>query len=109
MRKRADYVLETYITPACERASHDPVRADGDTGQNIVDGTTTALQNAPMTVAYMGPAPNSACASGEGPGCWNANVMIEIGYRLASRLPLIFLCDQASHYASRRLTAATAR
>jgi len=95
-RKRADYVLETYITPACERASYDPIRGDGDTGQNIVEGTTTALQNAPMAVAYMGPAPNSAPASGEGPGCWNANVMIEIGYRLASRLPLIFLCDQDS-------------
>jgi hypothetical protein len=23
-RKRADYVLETYIAPACERASYDP-------------------------------------------------------------------------------------
>jgi hypothetical protein len=91
-RKRADYVLETYIIPACERASYDPVRGDHDTGQNIVEGTNTALNNAPMAVAYMGPGPDPA--SGE--GCWNANVMIEIGYRLASRLPLIFLCDQNS-------------
>jgi hypothetical protein len=95
-KKRADYVLETYIIPACERASYDPVRGDRGTGRNIVQGTTTVLQNAPMAVAYMGSVPNSTPGSGEGPGCWNANVMIEIGYRLASRLPLIFLCDQDS-------------
>jgi hypothetical protein len=95
-RKRADYVLNAYIAPACERAGYDPVRGDCGTGRDIVEGTTTALKNAPMAVAYMGPAPNSVPASGESAGCWNANVMIEIGYRLASRLPLIFLCDQDS-------------
>jgi hypothetical protein len=96
VRKRADYVHDTYISPACERAGYDAVRADKGVGQHIVMGTTTALQNAPMAVAYMGTAPESVSASGEGHGCWNANVMIEIGYRLASRLPLIFLCDQNS-------------
>jgi hypothetical protein len=95
-RKRADYVLNTYIAPACERAGYDPVRADGGVGRDIVMGTTTALQNAPMAVAYLGPTPDSVPGSREGAGCWNANVMIEIGYRLASRLPLIFLCDQNS-------------
>ena len=94
VRKRADYVLETYIQPACERAGYDAVRADGGVGRDIVMGTTTALQNAPMAVAYLGPTPDSVPGSREGTGCWNANVMIEIGYRLASRLPLIFLCDQ---------------
>jgi hypothetical protein len=96
VRKRADYVLENYIQPACERAGYDAVRADGGVGRDIVMGTTTALQNAPMAVAYLGPTPDSATGSREGAGCWNANVMIEIGYRLASRLPLIFLCDQNS-------------
>jgi hypothetical protein len=44
-----------------------------------------------MAVAYMG-GPTSEAR--ERASYWNANVMIEIGYRLASRLPLIFLCDQ---------------
>src|SRR5262245_52401438 len=91
-RIRADYVFKTYIAPACKLTEFEARRADGGVGQNIVSGTNTALQNAPMAVVYMGPVPGSR----EGPGCWNANVMIEIGYRLASRLPLIFLCDQDS-------------
>src|SRR5262249_61685812 len=86
VRKRADYVLETSIQPACERAGYDAVRADGGVGRDIVMGTTTALQNAPMAVAYLGPTPEAVPGSREGTGCWNANVMIEIGYRLASRL-----------------------
>src|SRR5262245_3616030 len=91
IRLRADYVLETYIKPACREVGYDALRADQGIGRHIVMGTTTALQYAPMAVAYMGPGPDASC---EGPICWNANVMIEIGYRLASRLPLIFLCDQ---------------
>jgi hypothetical protein len=94
VRKRADYVLETYIQPACERAGYEAVRADGGVGRDIVMGTTTALQNAPMAVAYLGPISDAGPGSREETGCWNANVMIEVGYRLASRLPLIFLCDQ---------------
>jgi TIR domain len=94
VRKRADYVLNTYIKPACEQAGYEALRADQGVGRDICKGTTTALENAPMAVAYMGPTPDSLSGSG---GCnWNANVMIEIGYRLASRLPLIFLCDQNS-------------
>jgi hypothetical protein len=38
-------------------------------------------------VAYLGPTPERA-------SYWNANVMIEVGWRIASRLPLILLCDQ---------------
>ena len=95
VRERADYVLNTYIGPACKAAEYDALRADAGVGRDIVQGTNTALQNAPMAVAYMGrPTAESVPAPGEFPSCWNANVMIEIGYRLASRLPLIFLCDQ---------------
>jgi TIR domain-containing protein len=99
-RARADYVLDTYIGPACKAAEYDALRADRGVGQDIVKGTNTALQNAPLAVAYMGrPTAEPVPAPGEFPSCWNANVMIETGYRLASRLPLIFLCDQDSlHY-----------
>jgi hypothetical protein len=93
VRERADYVLDTYIKPACEKAGFEALRADQGVGRDISKGTTTALENAPMAVAYMGPIPGSASASDEGASCWNPNVMIEIGYRLASRLSLLFLCD----------------
>jgi TIR domain len=96
VRERADYVLDTYIKPACRETGYDALRADAGFGRDIVRGTTTALENAPLAVAYMGPIADSEAASRERTGCWNANVMIEIGYRLASRLPLIFLCDRNS-------------
>jgi hypothetical protein len=86
-RVRADYVLATYIRAACKETGYEDYRADRGVGRDIVMGTNTALQNAPMAVAYMGRAH-------EPTSCWNANVMVEIGYRLASRLPLIFLCDE---------------
>ncbi len=35
-----------------------------------------------MTIAYLGRPP------------WNPNVMIEVGYRLNTNLPLVYLCDQ---------------
>src|SRR5262249_2784266 len=95
VRARADYVLNTYIRPACEAAEYDALRADRGVGRDIVKGTNTALQNAPMAVAYMArPSLEPVSALSDPPSCWNGNVMIEIGYRLASRLPLIFLCDQ---------------
>jgi len=98
VRERADYVLDTYIKPACSQTGYDALRADSGVGRDIVMGTTTALQNAPLAVAYMGgPASEPVPTSRERASCWNANVMLEIGYRLASRLPLIFLCDQNSY------------
>jgi|SRR5271166_618036 len=39
MRKRRDYVLETYINPACERAGYEPLQVQG-IGRDIVRGTS---------------------------------------------------------------------
>ena len=50
-----------------------------------------------MCIAFMGSTPECSIASCSGSAFWNANVMIEVGYRLASRLPLIFLCDRDCH------------
>src|SRR5271157_3225727 len=96
VRSRADYVLKTYIEPACQMAGYQAVRADQGVGRDIVAGVNTALQNAPMCIASMGSTPECSTASCSGTAFWNANVMIEVGYRLASRLPLIFLCDRDS-------------
>src|SRR4051794_14890023 len=90
-RARADFVLDTYIRPACELADFEAVRADHGIGQNIVQGVTSTLSNAPMAIAYMGAPSNCRVATCSGSSFWNANVMIEVGYRLASRLPLLFI------------------
>lgn len=92
-RNRADYVLETFIKPACRELGYRAVRADHDDVQDIARGITTALQNAPLTIAYMG-APHCGADGSEDSPFWNANVMIEIGIRVASRLPLILLSDR---------------
>jgi hypothetical protein len=96
VRKRADYVYGTYIEPACNLTDYQAHRADQGVGDDIIAGTTTTLENAPMAIAYMGRTDGTDPAAKEGKANWNANVMIEIGYRLASRLPLIFLCDENS-------------
>jgi hypothetical protein len=91
LNNRANSVLETYIEPACKIAGYQAIRADKGIGQNILRGTTTALQNAPMAIAYLGS--TEGAASQAPSGFWNGNVMIEVGYRLASKLPLVFACD----------------
>ena len=40
-RIRADYVLETYIKPACEETGYEAVRADHQDTLNMVQGITT--------------------------------------------------------------------
>ena len=47
-RIRANYVLQTYIEPACLKAGYQAVRADHQEVQNMVEGITTSLQNAPL-------------------------------------------------------------
>src|SRR5689334_15157883 len=95
-RKRADYVLETYVRPACAQVGFDAVRADHGVGLDIVDGTTSALNNAPMAIAYLGSQPESPSTAYPSTGFWSGNVMTEVGFRLASRLPLLFMCDYTS-------------
>ncbi len=90
MRRRADYVFKTYVKQACDGTDYRAVRGDGMTGQNIMGDVSESLQTAPMVVAYLGGAdPN-----------WNPNVMLEIGFRLATGLPIIFLRESVSEGAA---------
>ena len=91
-RIRADYVLNNYITPACAIAGYTPILA-GQTGQNILQGTTNALMNAPMVIAYLGSPMDFFSPQAETTRFWSANVMIEVGCRIAWKLPVIFMCD----------------
>jgi hypothetical protein len=83
-RQRADHVLDTYIAPACKSEGYGASRADEDFAQSIRDGIVTSLDRAPMCIAYLGAPP------------WNDNVMVELGYRIAARLPVVLLCDAAA-------------
>ena len=82
VRKRAEEIFKNYIEPVCKATGYFPVRSGPTLGGSIINGITNALNCAPMTIAYLGGLP------------WNPNVMIEVGYRLNTNLPLVYLCDQ---------------
>lgn len=90
-RKRADFVLKTYLEPACKQLGYTAIRSDAQAAVSIAGCITNALQNAPMAIAYLG-APEPSATSSDAHQ-WNANVMIEVGYRLASGLPLVCVRD----------------
>jgi class 3 adenylate cyclase len=79
---RVAAVFDELIAPACARAGFDPRRANelpGDRKQVIAEN----LANAPLVIAYLG---NPATG-------WNSNVILEVGFRLATGLPLVMISD----------------
>jgi hypothetical protein len=97
-RRRADYVLKNFIKPACLKAGFDGKRSDELDDTDITRAIRDSLLGSPMTIAYLGS--RFVCAAQSG-GCkhlpaWNDNVMVEVGYRLASQLPLLLVCDEPS-------------
>lgn len=81
---RAREVYERYAAPACETAGLDPSFVAGKSNGNGVSALQDSLVNAPTAVAYLG-RPNPE---------WDANVMMSVGYRLATGLPLVLLREQ---------------
>lgn len=82
-RERADYVFNTFIKPACDGTAYQAIRGDSMTGLKIMDEVMEALQTAPMVIAYLGlPKPE-----------YNPNVMLEVGCRLVTGLPIVILWD----------------
>ena len=79
---RANEVYNKYIKPACGLVGYRAQRSNELFRANIVEGVTNALSCAPMAVAYLGAPP------------WDANVMLQIGYRLSNQLPLVYLRDK---------------
>ena len=83
IQKRANYVFDTYIKTACDGTDYRPVRGDAMRGENVLDDIILSLQTDPMVIAYLGePEPE-----------WNPNVMIEVGARIQTNLPIVFLRD----------------
>jgi hypothetical protein len=81
--ERANEVYEKCIKRACEASGYQPVRSEEELTRKIMKGVITSLQTAPMVIAYLG----------SGQPNWNPNVMIEVGYRLASGLPIVMLAE----------------
>lgn len=81
LAERSKHVLDHYIHPACRRANYKAVRADQQLSTQIMPQVLKSLNESPMVVAYFGSPP------------WNSNVMIEVGFRMATGNPLVMLRD----------------
>jgi hypothetical protein len=80
--QRVRDVYEQLIVPACQKAGYDAVRATDIAGRRN-EAIPEHLQESPMVLAYLG-----TPAQG-----WNANVILEIGFRMATKRPLVILGD----------------
>ena len=76
---KANWVFSNIIEPGCLRAGYKANRSDKKWTAEIMPDVLRELQESPMTVAYLGPTN----------GHWSANVMIEVGYRLATGRPIV--------------------
>lgn len=70
--RRTQWIMKKFIAPACERAGLKPQNV-----QQLIED----LRSDRMVIAYLGKPP------------WKPNVMIEVAYRLATGMPIVFLRD----------------
>ena len=84
-RKRADLVFERYIKPACEASEFRAKRSDMRASEQISPEMYRALETAPLVGVYLGAPP------------WNANVMIELGFRLSTKKAVFLLKDATAN------------
>jgi hypothetical protein len=84
-RKRANLVFERYIKPACEATEYRAKRSDMNVSEQISPEMYKALETAPLVGVYLGAPP------------WNANVMIELGYRMSTKKPIFLLKDATAN------------
>lgn len=82
--KRLTDVFDRLVEPACKALNFRAQRADHIPGQDRLPVITNQLTSAPMAVAYLGKASRN----------WNQDVLLEIGYRLSTGLPLVMLTDE---------------
>jgi ubiquinone/menaquinone biosynthesis C-methylase UbiE len=78
-RAYSDFVFERIIVPACRSLQYFPVHPVRENGENVWADITNGLLGAELVVAFLGTEP------------WNPNVMLELGYRMATSKPLVVL------------------
>lgn len=81
-RTRAEKVFNDIIKPVCEEIELDPIRAHELSSHRITEPIVNSLRSSRLVIADLGEKKP-----------WNANVLTEIGYRLATGRPLVILAD----------------
>ena len=81
IRGRADQVFDLYLKRACAEKGFQPIRSDQEFTPAVRQSLMASISSAELVIAYLGRAP------------WNPNVMLEVGYRLATGGPLVLLRD----------------
>lgn len=84
IRSRADKVLSELVDKACTQADCKVVRADHLETPTILEPIISSLFTAPIVIADLGGFP------------WNANVLIEVGFRLSTGRPIVFIADKSA-------------
>lgn len=80
---RIGEVFESLIVPACRKLGFEPRRADQIAGPDRMPVITGHLGGAPMAIAYLGrPSPG-----------WRQDVILEVGFRMATGRPLVLLSE----------------
>jgi ubiquinone/menaquinone biosynthesis C-methylase UbiE len=80
--KRREAVYRRYIVPACIKLRARPIRPDAQRGARILSDVIGSLNTGDFVIAYLGAEP------------WNANTMIEVGYRWATGRPMVLIAEQ---------------
>jgi len=75
VRRLSEWIREKFILPAAKKAGYE----EEGHGLAITPEIYRGLEGAPMVIAYLGCPP------------WSANVMFEVGYRMATNKPLVIL------------------
>ena len=81
-RRSSDFVFKYLITPACEQLDYLPVHPLKQQGADVWSDIANSLQAYEHVIVYLGSQP------------YNANVMLELGYRLATGKPLVVLASE---------------
>ena len=80
-RERANVVFDEYVKRGCAELNLRPYRSDQQFSRAVRQAMMASISQAKLVFAYVGGPP------------WNANVMIEIGYRLASGGAIVLVRD----------------
>src|SRR5215471_1037297 len=91
MHERSDFVVDLYILPACQD-DFKVIPAGSETNTStLTESVFEHLNEDSLVVAYLG-SPGRMEAEGN-KWFWNPNVMLEAGYRMGLRKPIIFIRD----------------
>jgi hypothetical protein len=91
IHNRSDFVVALYVRPACGDRFEVIASGSGTSTSTITEDVFRHLNDDPLVLAYLG---SPTRMEGEGnKWFWNPNVMLEAGYRMGLKKPIVFLRD----------------